>query len=486
MRKLLFAILGLGLLTTGTVRAQEGAGGVQPADVYIRSARIALATNPPEYERALKNLHAARDNYPQNYEVHFLLGSVWADKDEIDSMITEYGLAKQYATEKEWNKVAKNLDKVMEGKWLERFNRAVTLVNHSDSLDDNLANVTDAAQADSVRARVKGIRGMAKEALRHCTLLQPSDFRAYTTRGLIYQREGLTDSSLADFKEAEQLFHAVELGDTTTNFYDTTLLFTGPEGAPTALFNDFEKKIKKLSDEKRMRYTNMLVSLLGAYYDINDWKNTISVARRHFALNPDDINTIVTMADVFSRLEMEAEAFKWQEAVVRRDPGSKDTWYNMGIFYYNAAVRLQDSVGKYEREVQADPNNAPARQSLIDYSRKRLENFARATPRFVKVVEIDPKDQDTWRLIAICRYSLASTIDDLRAGGDPGNIIGSIPDMNALGSLERAALWGEAESTLTQAAGYFPDDQNLCYMMKVTLAQLGKIDILNEWKAKCP
>jgi tetratricopeptide (TPR) repeat protein len=486
MRNLILVAVGVGFLCAASVRAQEGTGGVQPVDVYIRSARIALATNPPEYDRALKNLSAARDNYPQNYEVHFLLGSVWADKDEIDSMITEYALAKQYATEKEWNKMAKNLDLVMEGKWLERFNRAVTLVNHSDSLDDNLSEVEGQARLDSINAQIKGIRTTAKEALRHCTLLQPNDFRAYTTRGLIYQREGMTDSCLANFKTAERLFHTVELGDSATNFYDTTLLFTGPQGMPTDLFKDFEKKIKKLSDEKRTRYTNMLVSLVGAYYDAGDWKNTIMVARRHYAIEPDDINTIVTMADVFSRLDMEDEAFKWQEAVVRRDPGSKDTWYNMGIFYYNAAIRLQDSVGKYEKEVQADPKSAESVKNLTEFSRKRLENFARATPRFVKVVEIDSKDEDTWRLIAICRYSLASTIDDIRAAGDPGDIVSSIPDMSALGSLERDALWAEAEGTLSQAAGYFPEDENLCYMMKVTLAQLGKINELNEWKVKCP
>lgn len=485
MRKLLLVFIGVGILSS-TARAQEGATGIQPVDVYVRSARIALATNPPEYDRALRNLNAAREHYPQNYEVHFLLGSIWADKDEIDSMIIEYGLAKQYATEKEWNKVAKNLDRVFEGKWLERFNRAVTLVNYSDSLDDQLATIEDPARADSIRRNVSGVRAGAKEALRHCTLLEPGDFRAYTTRGLIYQREGHVDSSLENFRIAEQLFHKHELADSTTNFYDTTAFFSGSDGKPTELFKELERKIKKLTDEKRMRYTNMLVSLIGAYYDAEDWNNLIAVGRRHYALRPDDINTIVTMADVFSRLEMEEEAFKWQEAVVRRDPGSKDTWYNMGIFYYNAAVRLQDSVAKYERESAADPKNSAVRDLYNEYSRRRLENFARATPRFLKVVELDTKDEDTWRLIAVCRYSLASSIDDLRAAGDPGEILSNIPDLNNLGGYERDQLWANAESTLAQAAGYFPEDQNLCFMMKVTLAQLGKVDELNKWKDRCP
>ena len=46
-------------------------------------------------------------------------------------------------------------------------------------------------------------------------------------------------------------------------------------------------------------------------------------------------------------------------------------------------------------------------------------------------------------------------------------------------------LWADAEVTLAKANDYFPFDKNLCYMMKVTLAQLNKVDELNEWKDKC-
>ncbi len=456
MKKSMFLLAALLLLTASQLAAQvkTGADVVQPLDVYIRSAKIALATNPPEYDRALRNLHTARDHYPENSQVHFLLGSVWADKDEIDSMIVEYDLARKYAPAKEWEKEEKSIDKIKDSKWVERFNRAVSLVNQSDSTEEQASRSDAHVNADSLKSVATQIRGMAKEALRQCTLLKPSDFRAFSTRGLIYQRQGMVDSSLADLVKAEDLFHRGELGDSTTNWYDTTAFFSGPEGKPTPAFEEYDKKYKKLSEEKRNRYRNLMLSLAACYYDKQMWEKTISLNRRMHGIDPNDINAIVTLADIFSRIGNEPEAFKWQEAVVSRDPGSKDTWYNMGIFYYNAAVRLQDSVEKYDREVRKSPDDTAASSMEKSYTAKRHDSFEKAIPRFAKVVEIDPKDQDSWRLLAICQYSMEK--------------------------------WSEAYPTLEKVTAYFPNDKNLCQMMKVTLAQLGRTEDLKAWSAKCP
>ncbi|GAB4325712.1 MAG: hypothetical protein Kow0074_19640 [Candidatus Zixiibacteriota bacterium] len=470
-------VLGFGAIA----HAQEPAlQGKQPVDVYIRSAKIALQTK--DYKRAMTNLYAARDYYPQNYEVHYLLGSIFADRDEIDSMLIEWDLAKEYATEKERKKFQDDIEKIKEQKWLERFNRAVKLVQVSDSAYEELKTVEGQEATDSLQHRVDEARRLAKEALRHCTLLWPEDFRAFSTRGLIYQREGKSDSSLHDFVIAESLFHRYEFEDSTTNYYDTTAFFAGPDGKPTETYKVFEKKFKKLSDEKRTRYRNLLMSIIGAYYDAQMWDKTIAVARRFYQLDPNDINNIVTMADVFSRLDMEDEALKWQEAVVSRDPGSKDTWYNMGIFYYNTAVRLQDSVVKYEKIVQDESDNAEAKANLRAYRGKRLENFKNAIPRFDKVVELDKKDDDTWRLLGICRFSLASLTSEL-AGAGEADLITSVFDGQAPNPDE---LWAGAEQSLKEAIDRFPDEQNLCYMMKVTLAQQGNMDALKAWRDKCP
>jgi tetratricopeptide (TPR) repeat protein len=449
-------LAGLLILAAQQVMAQTKTGSkvVLPVDVYIRSANVALKDNPPDYERALRNLHTARDNYPENFEVHFLLGSIWADKDEIDSMIIEYNLTREYAAPKEWEKKVRSIDKIKDSKWVERFNRAVSLVNQSDSTEEMSASAQASVNSDSLRGVADKIRAMAKEALRQCALLKPGDFRAFSTRGLIHQRQGNVDSSLANFVIAESLFNHVELADSTTNWYDTAAFFAGPVGKPTSAFDEYAKKFKKLTQEKATRYRNLMVSLAACYYDKQMWERSVVLNRRLHGLDPNDINAIVTLADIFSRLGNEPEAFKWQEAVVSRDPGSKDTWYNMGIFYYNAAVRVQDSVDKYDREVRQSPGNTEAAAQQKAYADKRRESFEKAIPRFSKVVELDSKDRDTWRLLAICQFSMEE--------------------------------WSDAYPTLEKVTTFYPDDKSLCQMMKVTLAQLGKTDELKAWSAKCP
>jgi tetratricopeptide (TPR) repeat protein len=91
---------------------------------------------------------------------------------------------------------------------------------------------------------------------------------------------------------------------------------------------------------------------------------------------------------------------------------------------------------------------------MKSYSDKRKDNFEKAIPRFAKDVELDPKDQDTWRLYAICQFSIEK--------------------------------WSDAVPTLEKAITFYPDDLKLCQMMKVTLAQMGQTDQLKKWTAKCP
>jgi len=142
---------------------------------------------------------------------------------------------------------------------------------------------------------------------------------------------------------------------------------------------------------------------------------------------------------------------------------------------------LQDSVVKYEKAVQDMPKDAGVAASLTEFQAKRLDNFRNAIPRFEKVVELDPKDEDTWRLIGVCHFSLASLTADMASAGKASvleEVFGNppVPD----------ELWASAESSLTEATGRFPDDPNLCRMMLVTLAQRGKVEEVRKWKEKCP
>jgi tetratricopeptide (TPR) repeat protein len=328
---------------------------------------------------------------------------------------------------------------------------------------------------------------MAAEALRQAILLKPEDFRAPATRGIVYQRLGKNEEGLQDFIRSESLFHRLEFMDSTTNWYDTTVFF-GAEGTETDAFKQFSGKYKKLNEEKRTRYNNLLRSLGAGYYDAQKWQECIAVNRRYLGLFPKDINSIVTMADVFSRLGNDAEAFKWQEITVTEDPNNKDTWYNLGIFFYNNAVRLQDSIAASSKNAERGGDDAKA--SRLTFVKTSLDNFAKAIPRFKKVVEIDEKDNDTWRLLAICHYSVASIAlddqldDDKAAQTETLNKVWQTMSAES-GAYDQNSIWEQTYGALKKGTELYPDDQALCKMMKVTLAQLNKVDELREWGSKC-
>lgn len=487
-RRVILATALLTLVLTASVSAQPTSEMVQPVDVYLRSARIALATNPPEFDRAQRNLELARQHYPENFEVHLMLGTVWASRDEIDSMMVEFDLARKYASQKDWEKKAKDLGKIIDSKWLERFNRGVSLLSQSDSIADIAQQETDPTRGDSLNNVVTKIREMSAEALRQAILLKPEDFRAPATRGIVYQRLGKNEDGLQDFIRSESLFHRLEFMDSTTNWYDTTVFFGAP-GEETEAFKQFSAKYKKLNEEKRTRYNNLLRSLGAGYYDAEKWQECIAVNRRYLGLFPKDINSIVTMADVFSRLGNDAEAFKWQEITVTEDPNNKDTWYNLGIFFYNNAVRLQDSIAAASKT--SERGDAGAKASRLSFVQTSLDNFARAIPRFKKVVEIDEKDTDTWRLLAVCHYSVASIALDEQLDDDKAVQTETLNKAwqtmgGESGSFDQNSVWQQTYDTLKKGTELYPDDQALCKMMKVTLAQLNKVDELREWGPKCP
>lgn len=488
-RRVLISTVLLTLGLTLSAAAQPATEMVQPVDVYLRSARIALSTNPPEFARAKKNLELARQHYPENFEVHLMLGTVWAESDEIDSMMHEFALARKHSSESDWNKKAKDLGKLIDSKWLERFNRGVNLLAQSDSIADLAQQETDPTRSDSLNNVVGKIRAMAVDALRHCAVLKPEDFRAYATRGIVFQRIGDNKAGLEDFVRAESLFHRLEFMDSTTNWYDTAAFF-GVAGEKTDAFKQFEGKYKKLSEEKRTRYNNLLRSLGASYYDAQKWQETVAVNRRYLGLFPKDINAIVTLADVFSRLGNDAEAFKWQEITVTEDPNNKDTWYNLGIFYYNNAVRLQDSIAAASK-ADTRSSSADSKTARLSFVTTSLENFARAVPRFKRVVELDDKDSDTWRLLAICYYSVSSIALDEQLADDKAkqtevlNKVWQTINGAEGGAFNQDEVWKQTRESLDRGTQLFPDDQGLCKMMKVTLAQLNDVNALREWGSKC-
>ena len=64
------------ILAIGSTAVAQKKVRIEPPDVYVRTARIAILSK--EYRRAERNLAICLENYPEYYQAHYLMGAIWA------------------------------------------------------------------------------------------------------------------------------------------------------------------------------------------------------------------------------------------------------------------------------------------------------------------------------------------------------------------------------------------------------------------------
>jgi hypothetical protein len=157
----------------------QDTGRIQPADVYVRSARIAL--NNKEYARVERNLRICLEHYPENYQAHFLMGAVWADKEQIDSMVIEFNLARKYAGKK-LKDINRDMKDIEESLWEQNFNSGVSYINIADSLENIAGETEDPEEGKKLRNTMGQALDESAANFKNCTLITPPPPRCTRSR----------------------------------------------------------------------------------------------------------------------------------------------------------------------------------------------------------------------------------------------------------------------------------------------------------------
>jgi len=429
MKRIVIGIVLIIGLSTIAVFAQREEP-IQPADVYIRTVKIALANK--EWARVTKSLTACLKHYPENYEAHFYQGVVWAEKDEIDSMVMEFGLARQYAGGKLKN-IKKEMENIELDKYEYNFNDGVKYINIADSLERDASEiVSDSVSAHSTEQAHLAL-GLARDAFHNCTAIMPDDFRGWLNMGIAYDRKREYQESAEHYRISEDLFHRVELGDTTTDFYDTTLFFQG-EGENTEQFKELLKTYKKQKEDMRSRYKALLTALGGVYFELTDYANCAKIFRRLLGFYEEDLAALEYIGSSFQQLGMSEEALKWTEMILRKNPDDKDRLFNVAVHWYNAGVENRRQYEALIRRILSGENEPGLQEAADNKKEEYITNFTRAVQFLDGVLKLDDGDVESWKLKGASLYFLEN--------------------------------YEEAIPALTRSRELIPDDMSICQMLR--------------------
>ncbi len=419
------------------------------ASVYTQSAKIALKNK--DYKRAEENLRCCLIHYPKNYQAHFLMGAIWGDKGQIDSMVYEFNLAREYAGDK-LKKIKEEMEDIEFSLWEKAFNSGVEYINIADSLEAQAAETEDAETGNELRTKANKALELASSDFRDCTLIKPKEFRGWFNLGLAYDRMRDYETAAEKYRISEEKFHRNTLQDSTTDFYDTTLFYTA-EGAETELFKEIKKKYKKLKEDIRNRYKGLLTALGGVYFELGEYEKTIALFRRMLGFYEEDLSALEYIGSSYSQLGDNEEALKWTELIIKKNPDDKDRLYNVGAHYFNAAIeKKREFEARLREQMQGseDPNIVQAVESAkADY----VTSFENGLRFINRVLELDPEDEETWRIKAFSLFL-----------------------------LERC---DEAKPVLKQAMEMMPEDKALCQMLAECYRKEGDVETVLRLTKEC-
>jgi len=441
--------LAIALVTSATVFAQKKER-VEPASVYVMSAKIALKGK--EYKRALENLTICLENYPENAEAHMLMGVIWAEKDEIDSMMIEFNLTRQYASKKKLKKFEKQMIPIEEDKWETNFNSGVAYINIADSLDNVAGETEDVAEGQKLREMVGQALDECRASFRNCTLIKPDEFRGWFNLGLVYDRKRDYAKAAEIYEESERVFYVFTLEDSTVNLSDTTQFYQGA-GENTPLFEGLIKKFRKMKEDLRNRYKGLLTALGGVYFELEEYENCIVVFRRLLGFYAEDLSALEYIGNSHQKLGNADEALKWTRLIIDQNPDDKDRLYNVGVHWYNGGV---EDKKKYERllkeMLQGSPD--PNIESEVAKAEERYRRgFTRALEMLDRVLELDIKDKETWKLKGVSKFFLDE--------------------------------YEEAISVLEKAQEMLPDDRSICPILRECYRKQGDVEKVLQLTEEC-
>lgn len=139
----------------------------------------------------------------------------------------------------------------------------------------------------------------------------------------------------------------------------------------------------------------LVIEMVNLYIKINEAKSAIEYLNKAKALDPTNKTLYFAEGSLWDKLDNADSAKIAYENALKIDPMYFDATYNLGVLYYNQAVKMYDLANK-ESETKA----------YLEKKTKADDELKQAVPYMEKAHEINPKDVSTMQTLKTLYYRL--------------------------------------------------------------------------------
>jgi tetratricopeptide (TPR) repeat protein len=366
--KLIIAgIILLGLMFAGFECSSSSLTG---ARLYIQQKK---------YDKAYEDLQKEIRSNPANDEAWYLLGYVYGERGQMDSMVVAFD--KSLAVSKNYQK---DIDDYKKFEWANEFNKGVSYFQKGNSMSN----------ADSIKI----LYNQSIDAFNNAIMIEPDSMATYKNIAFVYMNAGKFDEAISPLQKIIDKENSRDgyrfLGEI---YYDKA----------RKLKNQYQTSHDVQDSLNYMDYYNKAIKVLEA-------------GRKNY---PQDSDILVTLSNSYigaHKTEVAMEAFK---TGVEQDPQNKYYHYNYGVLLLNAKD-FQNAVDQFQKATEIDPNYINAEYNLGvaylkwgDFVNEQADSmglknpnykqkselaksyFEKSVPFLEKSVQLDATQADMWETL---------------------------------------------------------------------------------------
>ncbi len=244
------------------------------------------------------------------------------------------------------------------------------------STDENIKKLVDNPAKDAYESYVKAIALDEKKRIGRKVDLQLNDlYVAAVVNGSQAFEEKKYDRALELFELALK----IEENPIFKNIIDTSMMYNCGLAAMNA--KNYDKAIEYFGKAAQYGYNGgVTYSLLRqAYFDKGDTTNGVRVMQEAFEKYPNDINVIVDLVNYYIITNQVQDALTYLDKAKEKDPNNPTFYFAEGTLY----EKLNDNEkaeAAYRKAIEIDPNNFNAYYNLgVMYYNKAVKVFDAAT-----------------------------------------------------------------------------------------------------------